>query len=208
VSTDIDTKRPLHIVLAYDFSAPSELALDEAARKASERGNAIIHLVHVSEAPVPRGKTEQLDIELTARIEPNVRSALSSVDASPDIRIFTHVRHGHAATEVLALADEVEADLILVGTHGRHGIKRIMLGSVAEQIVRDACCPVLVVRTRSYAPALEPEPPCEACVRARNVTHGAEWWCAEHSKPWSPPHRYSYRDGNLRSYHSDGSDIF
>jgi hypothetical protein len=53
---------------------------------------------------------------------------------------------GHPVEEIIKRAEDLEADLIVVGTHGRAGFKRAMIGSVAERIVRHATCPVLVVR--------------------------------------------------------------
>jgi len=57
------------------------------------------------------------------------------------------LRHGHAVTEILRVAREVECDLIVMGMHGRSGIGRVLMGSVAEEIVRRAHCPALTVKT-------------------------------------------------------------
>ena len=62
-----------------------------------------------------------------------------------------YVVPGHPATELVALAHRTRAGLLVVGTHGRHGWERLRLGSVAEGVVRDAPCPVLVVPTRPAA---------------------------------------------------------
>ena len=132
--------------------------------------------------------------------------SLRKVEAGATVRVFVHVTHGDPAGEILALAEDVQADLILVGTHGRQGLKRLLMGSVAEQVVRNATCPVLVMRPRRYDvhPELAPEPACPECVKMREASGGAEWWCEPHRKPWTRPHRYSYRDGDLHPYHPDG----
>lgn len=61
-----------------------------------------------------------------------------------------HVRIGKAAAQVLALAAEIGADHILLGSHGKTGVERLLLGSVSEHVVREARCPVTVVRPKTY----------------------------------------------------------
>jgi nucleotide-binding universal stress UspA family protein len=58
------------------------------------------------------------------------------------------LRHGHAVTTLLEIAASEEADLLICGTHGRRGLRRLVLGSVAEALARQASCPVLLVRRR------------------------------------------------------------
>jgi nucleotide-binding universal stress UspA family protein len=61
-------------------------------------------------------------------------------------RVETLVGQGAPAAEILRIAAEQQASLIVIATHGRTGLKRLALGSVAEQVIREAPCPVLVVR--------------------------------------------------------------
>jgi nucleotide-binding universal stress UspA family protein len=61
------------------------------------------------------------------------------------VEVVAVLREGGAEDEILAVAEEQGVDLIVVGTHGRHGLKRALLGSVAESVLRDAKVPVLVV---------------------------------------------------------------
>ncbi len=82
--------------------------------------------------------------------------------------IVTHVMVESAAQQVAQLAADLEADLVVVGTHGRRGVPRLLLGSVAEMTLRLAPCPVLVVRRKSaLVPAPSLEPPCERCIHIR-----------------------------------------
>jgi nucleotide-binding universal stress UspA family protein len=69
--------------------------------------------------------------------------------ADPSIRIGHVVREGPAAAAILAAVNEFDADLIVMGTHGRTGFRRLMLGSVAEEVLRNATCPVLTVKAPS-----------------------------------------------------------
>jgi hypothetical protein len=87
-----------------------------------------------------------------------------------------------------------------VGTHGRTGLKRLVLGSVAERVLKTARCPVVVMRPKDHENAGEvPDilPPCPDCVTTREASNGATMWCKRHSEHHIRPHRYSY------SHHSD-----
>ena len=191
------------IVVGFDFSPLADLALAEAAAIAARDGDLIIHLVHVIESRVPAPEMTPIEAEILDQVRPHVERALRVADAETNQRVFTHVRWGNPASEVLALAEEVQADMIVVGTHGRTGLSRLMVGSVAEKVVRNAGCPVLVMRPRIYdAPEAVAEPPCPVCVEVRRTSDGARWWCDVHKRPWTPPHRYTYTNGGLRKYHS------
>jgi nucleotide-binding universal stress UspA family protein len=63
------------------------------------------------------------------------------------VRVKHRLAEGDAATEILRLAKETQADVIVMGTHGRTGLVRVLMGSVAEQVVRKAPCPVVTVKT-------------------------------------------------------------
>lgn len=193
---------PLHCVVGLDSSPLAELALLEASQVAARAPAAAIHVVTVIDLHrrPPSGTVE------TARMRELLTSALRKSASGTDLQVFYHLLHGDPAGEILSLAEDVEADLIIVGTHGRRGVKRLLMGSVAEKIVREAACPVLVMRPRRYDPhpELVPEPPCPDCVAVRATSRGATWWCDSHDKPWVPPHRYTYRDGALHQFHADG----
>jgi hypothetical protein len=96
---------------------------------------------------------------------------------------------------VAQLAADLEADLVVVGTHGRRALARMLLGSVAELTVRLAPCPVLVVRPKaSPAPLPAIEPPCPRCVEARAQTSGKEYWCEQHRERHGQRHTYHQGD--------------
>jgi nucleotide-binding universal stress UspA family protein len=81
----------------------------------------------------------------------------------PGIRLEYRLRHGQPLEEILRAVREVPCDLVVMGTHGRSGVRRLLLGSVAEQVVRQAPCPTVVLR----APLLVPVP------RFSRLTHAA-----------------------------------
>ncbi len=75
----------------------------------------------------------------------------------PAVRLTRRARRGEAAAEILKLAAEYPADLIVMGTHGRSGLSRLVIGSVAETVLRQAPCPVLTVRAAARM-GHEPQP--------------------------------------------------
>jgi nucleotide-binding universal stress UspA family protein len=76
----------------------------------------------------------------------------------PDAQVQRRLEHGDPVTEILRVAGDVHADLIVLGTHGRTGLSRLLMGSVAEQIVRRAACPVVTVKAPFPQTVPAPEP--------------------------------------------------
>lgn len=186
--------RPYVIVVGVDFEPAGDLAFDEAVRVAAARRHAEVHILNVdntvrSKAPpddaagtLPREYEVVLD-----KLEGFAKARLEVVLANkPDQtfeRVVTHFRTGKAAQALVQLAVDLDADLIIVGTHNRKGIKRLVLGSVAETVVHQARCPVQVVRPKDHldlGDVPEIEPPCAACLETRASSGGAEMWCARH----------------------------
>jgi nucleotide-binding universal stress UspA family protein len=201
-------EQAFRVVVGCDFSPMSEIAITMAATVAGPVPNASVEVLYVMP---PRGqklshsKVEDVEFEIREKLKGFIEAGLRAAKV-PLLHVNAHVYPGDPATEILRLADDVQADLIVVGTHGRVGVKRLLLGSVAESVMRDALCPVLVMRRNRYHldPELAPEPPCPECVKLREQTSGAARWCPAHDRPWVPPHRYAYQDGYLHPYHSDG----
>lgn len=185
-------------VVGYDFSETSEMALNEGLRQASMTPGSVLHVIMALEEKhtvlFPQieidyqgaGKVQEL---LSESIQARVQQIRPT-----GLTFFVHVRIGEPASEILALAAEADADFIIVGTHGHGGVKRWLVGSVAEKIVREAHCPVIVARAKDYNISFvqAPEPPCPQCVETRRQTGGTQWWCEVHAKPYVPPHRYGY----------------
>lgn len=88
---------------------------------------------------------------MPCNILPLAHNAIVSHD--PAIACRHHLLHGDPATQIVQFAEDEGVDLIVMGTHGRTGLKHLLMGSVAEHVLRHARCPVLVVRLR---PAQEP----------------------------------------------------
>ncbi len=140
-----------NILVPIDFSACSKKALQYAIPFARQF-NATLTLVHVVQSNYLPGGEFSGGYDF-ARAEKELRESggqqlaklvLEEVDESVPVK--TVVRSGPPVQEIVAAARELESDLILLSTHGRTGLKHVFLGSVAENIVRLAPCPVLVVR--------------------------------------------------------------
>ncbi len=137
------------IVVATDFSEVSDAAVDYAVELAKTYG-ATVTLVHVYALPVygfPSGAlitTPEMATRLMAGAQEGATAACARV-ASSGVDIKPIVREGLAWEEVHKIADEVDADLVVIGTHGRKGIAHALLGSVAEKIVRTATRPILTI---------------------------------------------------------------
>jgi nucleotide-binding universal stress UspA family protein len=119
------------ILVPIDFSDASELALDRAIDLASQMG-ASVTVMHAT--------TEEPDERLRAAVE-----ALVAPRKNRGVELGTELRRGPAVSAVLETTNRLGANLIVVGSHGRRGVARRVLGSVAEEIVRLARIPVLVV---------------------------------------------------------------
>ena len=148
-----------NILLPTDFSRGAEQALNEALFLA-RRHEATLHVLHVVTAParlpmamdlVLSSYKEEAFGDLEAQAASSLEELLQAYD-STEVQIETTIRRGEAAGPVvLSYAETLDADLIALGTRGRREAKRLFMGSVAEEIIREAACPVLAVRERKGA---------------------------------------------------------
>lgn len=153
VRTD-DEVRPAHavrrILVPVDFSDEAHVAVQHAKELAMTYG-ARIDLLHVVEEVIYPSTYGIEPVELpTGEVIENVENALAKM-AREEIGIehaVVEARMGYAPTEILSYARETETDLIVIATHGRTGLDRLLMGSVAERVVRQASGPVFVVKSR------------------------------------------------------------
>jgi universal stress protein A len=150
--------KPQQVVVAYDFSEHGRAVLDRAVALVSRAPFHVLHFVTVIDGnagipalPLEGGKADhQYADRLSTFMTEKIGEVLQALDNAPEIHFFVHARIGKPADEILDLAKDVGADLIFIGTHGKTGIQRLVMGSVAEAVVRQAECPVMVVRTKTY----------------------------------------------------------
>jgi nucleotide-binding universal stress UspA family protein len=139
------------ILVPVDFSKHSERAVRVAAELARRYGGAleIIHVYDPVAYALPGDYSlftaQQLDA-LCAEFERRLAAMKDLARASGVSQVKTHLRRGPCATSICELAREGAFDLIVMGTHGRSGLSRLLLGSVAERVLRSAPCPVLTVK--------------------------------------------------------------
>jgi len=141
-----------HILVPVDLSGTSERALLYAAELSEKLGARLTVLYVVPEPapalpdmmmPVPVATADTDDLTAAGReavAELVAKNNLGRLNPTSEVRV------GDAGEEIVAAADDLKADLLVVGTHGRSGLKHLLLGSVAERVVRHASCPVLTVR--------------------------------------------------------------
>lgn len=141
-----------HILVATDFSSSSERALELAVKLATAFG-AKLTLLHVWEIPVyPYMDFVLNSADLLRSVEEAAEQRLSDVLSDLQKQVPTTrslLKMGVPWEQILATATEEEVDVIVMGTHGRRGVKHALLGSVAEKVVRLAPVPVLTARAPS-----------------------------------------------------------
>ena len=145
------------MLLATDGSEEAELATRAAVELAEGTGSEL-HVVYVERLPDFMKKNEAgtpgYDRELYEKIEEEARVTLRKlvwqVKVAGGSVAEAHLRMGVVAEEIVAFADELEVDLIIVGSRGLRGIRRTLAGSTSESVFRHARCPVMVMRTKGY----------------------------------------------------------
>ncbi|MGL5522916.1 MAG: universal stress protein [Aeromonas veronii] len=136
------------LLCPVDFSQMSRAVLDYAVFMAQSH-EAQLKLIHVVDQLHGFDSYKILHmtaIEITHEMERQARTQLKELVATLPIPATFDIRFGRAADEIVIQAKEDEVELIVMGSHGRSGISHLLVGSVAESVVRHAPCPVLVVR--------------------------------------------------------------
>jgi nucleotide-binding universal stress UspA family protein len=146
------------ILVPHDFSETSDAAVKYAVALAKTFG-AKLHLLHVSEKAQSDLATE-FPLGLDGSMQDAVRERLLKILTSQEqleLKPLFEVRGGTPYLEILAYAKDHDIDLIVMGTHGRGFVGHVVMGSVAERVVRYAPCPVLTIRnsTREFVLADE-----------------------------------------------------
>lgn len=133
------------VLVPFDFSEASKSALEAARAFVDEPSH--VSVLHVVAPPLPTtpgivwGSFDEEDLK--ARAYASLREALADADCAD---FEAHVAIGRAADEIVALARDEGSQLIVIPSHSRRGVERLLLGSVSERVVRLAPCPVLVLR--------------------------------------------------------------
>lgn len=182
MSSESSAPAPYRVVVGVDFTESSDVAFAEALRIAGGGRNGELHVATV--LPKDGGLRQQGLEKLADAIDAAYQRLREYVvDRGPrfaDARfsqdVHYHVRLGEAPEALAQVGVDVDADLLIVGTHSRRGLERLMLGSVAEKLVRDARVPVLVARAKDLAgakktPGIEAPRPGEDIHHHRDDMH-------------------------------------
>ena len=174
---------PIQVVVAFDFSPSAEYALMRAVDVAARAPQHVLHVVATLDerAGMIRGISYRDADHVQELVRERVAAAFAGRSSASEVQFFVHARIGRPAEEILLLAEEVGADLIFIGSHGKVGLERLLLGSTCERVVREAHCPVMVAREKTYKD-----------VKLLDV------FPYEHERqPHAEPHRYSYVDNRV-----------
>ncbi len=137
-----------NILFPTDFSTASDAALVHAENFAKQSSATLI-ILHVEEPPLAYGGGE-LYYGLPEPSSERILEMLQDVcPHDPDLPFEHQLVMGDPATEIVRVAKEEDPELVVLGTHGRTGLSRILMGSVAEAVVRHAPCPVLIYRLKT-----------------------------------------------------------
>jgi nucleotide-binding universal stress UspA family protein len=203
------TKKPYVVVAGTDFSTDAARAIAIAYDQARRQAPAELHVVHVTfavdvnlqAALAPGMGVATLQVPSTDELHAQLLKHLDTVlckssHSSDGVRIIAHVIVDVPSVGLAQLASQLEASLLVVGSHGRRGFARFFLGSVAEGALRTATCPVLVIppppATLEAVPTIEPA--CPRCVEARRASGAAELWCEQHRERHGRRHTYYQAD--------------
>lgn len=173
---------PVQVVIAYDFSPSAEEAVLRGIEIACRAPQHVLHILVAADSRegFPIAPTTKVDYDYAERLQKLVTSRLvegfAGRKTASEVQFFVHARIGKPAEQVLQLAYEVGADMIIIGSHGKTGMERLMLGSVSERVVREAQCPVIVARPKTY--------------KTVKLAHVIPYDHERH--PYNPPHRYVY----------------
>jgi nucleotide-binding universal stress UspA family protein len=180
---------PNTILVAIDYSDTSTLVVDQTLELARRKQAVELHFLHVNHGN-PNDEDEQE--ALRAAFLEWLAARLKSGGGVPDsAKVLGHEAAGDPAHVIVEMAADLLADIVVVGTHGRRGVERMVMGSVSEAVVRKCTCPVFVVRPKAHhqtSPSIEP--PCPLCVETRAQTAGKQLWCEQHREKHGRRHTY------------------
>ena len=138
------------IVVGIDYSELSARALALALTHARSTGPTIVRAVAIVDFPplAPDALVEAARDTFRLEAEKTLGAYLAqhAQDLPESITLVADVRFGHAGEELVATAEEYQADVVAVGSHGRQGLERLLLGSISEHVMRKAHCAVFIAR--------------------------------------------------------------
>ncbi|MCA9535377.1 MAG: universal stress protein [Myxococcales bacterium] len=199
------------IVVAVDLSPASDAAVIAGVRIA--RPGDALHVIHTVES-TRLGELRRLVEEerILAQDPGEIQTYFNDVCVAagdwPAVKPEFSTCIGSPVAAILQFTVDVEAHVLVCGTHARHGLDRLLHSSVAETLVREARCPVLIAKERSYASCRKsdrPAPVCADCAAVRTETGDATAWCQVHAREHVGLH--TYQGAPSRSSHPASFNI-
>lgn len=139
-----------NILVAIDGSDASQQAFDRALEIA-KAGKASLHAAYIVEtglfSSLPADNTVEIMYNVLKKEGEAVVAKAKGLAAEAGVPLTTHVKFGHAGSEVITLADKIKADLIVVGSHGKSQTDRLLIGSVSTFVVTHSTVSTMVVRS-------------------------------------------------------------
>jgi nucleotide-binding universal stress UspA family protein len=139
-----------NILIALDGSEAGQRALSRAVDEA-KMWNAHLHAVYIVEtglfSSLPLDNTVEIMYSVLEKEGEKVLESAKKSGATQGVTIITHIKQGHAGSEILSLAEEVKSDLIIVGSHGKSNTDRLLIGSVSTFVVTHSKVTTMVVRS-------------------------------------------------------------
>ena len=145
----MSTIRLKEILVPVDFSECMEKALSYAVPFA-QQFNATVTLLHVVESPYLPASEMGVVVDYDNQAEVSKELEALRARLAGKVRCHTMIREGRAESEIVDVAKEMGSDLIILSTHGRTGLERLLMGSTVEKVARRAGCPILVVRPQEH----------------------------------------------------------
>ncbi|MFC4247848.1 universal stress protein [Natribaculum luteum] len=136
------------ILVAYDGSYPAQQAVEHAVREYPDEEIILLRVVEAAGGSLGAGfnLTRERFMEKREEVAGETAEEVSDLLEAEDVEYRLEMAVGQPAAEIVSFAEENDVDQIVVGSHGRAGPSRVLLGSVAEKVVRRAPMPVTVVR--------------------------------------------------------------
>jgi nucleotide-binding universal stress UspA family protein len=155
-------------IVGADFGETGDAALRAGLQQLADGDTQGMYVVHVLATDSPANEPLGAEAAMTKAVAENLALRTAQLASREHLPYYAQlvrveVRRGDVAQALLDAAREHRAELLIVGTHGRHGVDRLLAGSVAEKVVRQASCSVLVAR-------VQPEPDAERRDRPRDPT--------------------------------------
>ena len=135
------------VLFPTDFSECSKSVFNYVLSFAEAHNSrlTLLHVVEFEQIRRPGGGREATGVE-KSYLEDRRKDLQAMVGPNPPVKVDFKVKEGHAYQEIIRVAGELDIDIIIMGTHGRTGFEHILIGSVAEKVIRHADRPVLIVK--------------------------------------------------------------